>query len=74
MRPATAPLPLTDGQREVLEALAKSRASPHREVTRARALLLAGVAALVPFARASVSASPGTRGGRVGDSVWGAGG
>jgi hypothetical protein len=42
MRPATAPLPLTDGQREVLEELAVARATPHREVMRARALLLAG--------------------------------
>jgi len=42
MRAATAPLPLTDGQREILETLAVARAAPHREVTRARALLLAG--------------------------------
>src|SRR5260221_385428 len=42
MRPATAPLRLTDGQREILEKLAVARAAPHREVTRARALLLAG--------------------------------
>ncbi|MDQ2943813.1 MAG: IS630 family transposase [Candidatus Dormibacteraeota bacterium] len=41
MRPATAPLPLTDCQREVLQTLTKARAAPHREVTRARALLLA---------------------------------
>ncbi|MHB1886423.1 MAG: helix-turn-helix domain-containing protein, partial [Acidimicrobiales bacterium] len=42
MRPATAPLTVSDGQREVLERLAKSRTAPHREVTRAKALLLAG--------------------------------
>jgi transposase len=42
MRPATAPLTLTDGQREILQSMAKSRTAPHREVTRARALLLAG--------------------------------
>jgi transposase len=41
MRPATAPLTLTGGQREILESLARSRAAPHREVTRAGALLLA---------------------------------
>ena len=42
MRPATAPLTLTDGQREILGGLARSRTAPHREVTRAKALLLAG--------------------------------
>ncbi len=41
MRPATAPLTLTDGQREILGGLARSRTAPHREVTRAKALLLA---------------------------------
>ena len=41
MRPATPPLPLTDGQREVLEKLARSRSSQHREVVTARALLAA---------------------------------
>jgi transposase len=41
MRPATAPLTLTDGQREILDGLARSRTAPHREVTRAKALLLA---------------------------------
>ena len=33
---------LAGGQREVLEKLAVARAAPHREVTRVRALLLAG--------------------------------
>lgn len=42
MRPPTAPLTITDGQREILEGLAKSRTAPHREVTQAKALLLAG--------------------------------
>ena len=32
---------MTDGQREILESLARSRTAPHREVTRAKALLLA---------------------------------
>jgi hypothetical protein len=41
MRPATAPLPLLAGQREVLEGLVKSRVAAHRDVQRARALLLA---------------------------------
>jgi transposase len=41
MRPATAPLTVTDGQRQILEKLAGSQTAPHREVTRAKALLLA---------------------------------
>ena len=41
MRPATAPLSMTDGQREILEKLAKSQTATHRDVTRAKALLLA---------------------------------
>jgi len=41
MRPATAPMPLTDSQREILESLSKSRIAAHREVQRARALLFA---------------------------------
>jgi len=59
MRPATAPLTLADGQREILEGLAKSRTAPHREVTRARALLLAaqGLANTAIAARLGVSPS-----------------
>ena len=41
MRPPTPALVLEVGQREVLEALAKSSAAAHREVVRAKALLLA---------------------------------
>jgi transposase len=41
MRPATAPMPLTDSQRQILESLSRSRTAAHREVQRARALLLA---------------------------------
>jgi transposase len=41
MRPATAPLKMTKGQREILEKLARSQTATHREVTRAKALLLA---------------------------------
>lgn len=41
MRPATPPLPILEGQREVLERLARSRSSQHREVVTARALLAA---------------------------------
>jgi transposase len=41
MRPATPPLTMTDGQREILEKLAKSQTAAHRDVNRAKALLLA---------------------------------
>ncbi len=37
----TAAMPLTEGQREVLEKLARSRTAKHRDVQRAKALLLA---------------------------------
>ena len=59
MRPATAPLTFTDGQRQILEDLARSRTAPHREVTRARALLLAaqGLANTAIAARLGVSPS-----------------
>ena len=41
MRKATPASKLADGQREVLETLSKSRTAPHRQVIRAKALLLA---------------------------------
>jgi transposase len=41
MSRAAAPLAVSDGQREVLETLARSRSTAHRVVQRARALLLA---------------------------------
>ncbi len=41
MRSPTAPLPVTDEQRSVLEKLIRSHSSPHRDVQRARALLMA---------------------------------
>jgi transposase len=41
MRPATAALTVTDGQHEILEKLGSSQTAPHREVTRAKALLMA---------------------------------
>src|SRR5665213_3070895 len=41
MRSATAPLPVTDEQRSVLEKLYRSRISAHRDVQRGRALLMA---------------------------------
>ena len=45
MRPAAPPMPLTDSQREILESLSRSPGAPHREVQRARALLLAAIEA-----------------------------
>ena len=41
MHPPTPALLLEEGQRDVLEVLARSTAVPHREVVRAQALLLA---------------------------------
>jgi len=41
MRPPTPPLPVSDGQRDVLETLARSSSAAHREVVAARALLAA---------------------------------
>ena len=59
MRPPTAALVMTDGQREILEDLASSRTAPHREVIRAKALLLAGqgVATTAIASRLGVSAA-----------------
>jgi len=58
MRPATAALRLSDGQREVLETLAKSRAAAFGDVQRARALLLAGDGVANTQTAATVGASP----------------
>src|SRR5487761_925450 len=57
MRPATPPLELPEGTREILEALAKSATAPHREVVRAKALLFAaeGLANTAIGARLGVS-------------------
>jgi transposase len=41
MRSPTAPLPVTDEQRSVLEKLIRSQTAPHRDVQRARVLLMA---------------------------------
>ena len=41
MRAATPALPMTDEQRSVLEKLIRSRTAPHRDVQRARVLLMA---------------------------------
>jgi hypothetical protein len=42
MLPATAPLAITDEQREALEKLSGSRTAAHREAQRAQVLLMAG--------------------------------
>ncbi|MGB8227507.1 MAG: IS630 family transposase, partial [Pseudonocardiaceae bacterium] len=42
MSRAAAPLAISDGQREVLETLTRSRSMAYRVVRRAQALLLAG--------------------------------
>ena len=57
MRHATPPLGMDEGQREILEKLAKSHTAAHREVTHAKALLLAaqGVANTAIAAQLSVS-------------------
>jgi transposase len=60
MRPASPALLMTDGQREILETLAKSRTAPHREVTRAKALLLAGQGVANTAIAARLSVSPST--------------
>jgi len=41
MRSPTAAMPLAEGQREVLEKLSRSQTAKHRDVQRARGLLLA---------------------------------
>ena len=60
MRPATPPMPLTDSQREILESLSRSHTAPHREVQRARALLLAGQGLANTGIAAQVGVSPST--------------
>ena len=58
MRPATPPLEIDPGQRAILEKLAKSQSAPHREVTRARALLLAAEGFANTAIAAQLSVSP----------------
>ncbi len=60
MRLPTAALPVDDGQREVLERVARSGVAPHREVARARALLLAGEGVANSRIAAQVEVSPTT--------------
>jgi len=60
MRLPTAPMPITDTQREVLQTLAKSRTAPYRQVQRARVLLLAGDGTANTQIAAKVAVSPAT--------------
>jgi transposase len=60
MRPPVPPLPLADGQREVLRTLSRSSLAAHREVVAARALLLAAEGAANTAIGAQVGVSPTT--------------
>ena len=60
MRPPVPPLPLSDGQRDVLRTLARSTLSAHREVVTARCLLLAAEGAANTAIGARVGVSPTT--------------
>jgi transposase len=60
MRPPTAALPVNDGQLEVLRALTRSGVAAHREVARARALLLASEGVANTQIAAQVRVSPTT--------------
>src|SRR6478736_6090662 len=53
-------LAMTDGQREVLESLARSQSAAHREVVRAKVLLMAADGAANAAIAAAVSVSPAT--------------
>src|SRR6266508_2811841 len=58
MRSPTAPMPLSAGQREVLEKLSRSRSAKHHDVQRARALLLAADGAANTRIGAEIGVSP----------------
>jgi len=60
MRSPAAALPLTDGQRDVLEKLARSQTAKHRDVQRARALLLAADGVANTLIGADLGVSPTT--------------
>jgi transposase len=60
MRAATPALPMTDEQRSVLEKLIRSRTAPHRDVLRARALLMAADGFANTRIAAEVHVSPTT--------------
>src|SRR5438094_914205 len=60
MRSPTPAMPIDDAQREVLDRLARSMTAKHREVQRARALLLAGDGEPNTAIGAAVGVSPTT--------------
>jgi transposase len=60
MRSPTAALPLADSQREVLQKLARSQTARHRDVQRARALLLAAEGVANTRIAADLGVSPTT--------------
>ncbi len=60
MRPPTAAMPIADSQREVLKTLARARTAPHRQVQRARVLLLAADGTANTYIAASVGVSAAT--------------
>ena len=58
MRPPVPALEMSTGQREVLESLARSQSGVHREVVRAKALLMAADGVATTAIAASLSLSP----------------
>ncbi|MGY4650332.1 transposase [Mycobacterium sp. URHB0021] len=60
MRQPVPALSVSTGQREVLESVARSQSAPHREVVRARALLMAADGRANTAIAESLSVSPGS--------------
>jgi transposase len=58
MRPATASMPVTDSQREILEGVSRSGVAAYRDVQRARVLLLAAEGVANTQIAATVGVSP----------------
>ena len=60
MRAPSPPLIVTEGEREVLEALARAQSATHGEVTRAKALLAAAAGRANTAIAAELDVSPAT--------------
>src|SRR5450759_3985234 len=60
MRAPTPPLTVTDPQRDVLETLSRSQTAAHRDVQRARALLMASDGFATTRIAAEIGVSPAT--------------
>src|SRR5436309_7596376 len=60
MRAATPPLKVTESQREVLESLSRSRTAAHRDVQRAKALLMASDGFATTRIAKEIGVSPAT--------------